>query len=560
MPASRRAGGISKRCECRSPAGKRLGDKCPDLSKRSHGKARVMQELPEDQDGGRRRFQRTGYATVTDAQKDLARVQAILDLAGDDADDALRVGDYLQDLSRTRGAIPEVAEVSRKLGVGIPLDGKATVGEWLDKWMAGKRTRVTTNHGYASHIRVHLKPAIGHLRLERLGVDHVEDMFSAIADRNDVVRAENAARRQQVARCKRGKPGAPKAAERAQLAAERARLAEMPPFRRVTGLATMHAIRRTLRAALNKAIAKKLITFNAAAHAELATATRPKGLLWTDERVARWRETGVKPSPVMVWTPQQLGAFLDAAEGHRLYAGYHLISHHGLRRGEGVGQEWDDFSPERKEIRVAKEIVVDVWTPIETEPKTDGSVGVVKIDAGTVLVLLEHRERQRAERDAWNTRAATDREQGKATPDWVDTGKILTAEDGSWLHPDILSREFDRIVERAGLPPINLRDLRHGAAALVKAGGGDLHDAKTKLRHSTITLTSDTYMALFQEYEEELTERAAAAVPRAGRRRDEAPARRGSIPEQGPAASQPETRLIDAPTVGPSTDNDQPSA
>ncbi|MET8693593.1 site-specific integrase [Streptomyces bauhiniae] len=560
MPASRRAGGISKRCECRGPDGKRLGDKCPDLSKRSHGKARVMQELPEDQDGGRRRFQRTGYTTVTDAQKDLARVQAILDLAGDDADDALRVGDYLQELSRTRGAIPEVAEVSRKLGVGIPLDGKVTVGEWLDKWMAGKKTRVTTNHGYASHIRVHLKPALGHLRLERLAVDHVEDMFSAIADRNDVVRAENAARREQVARCKRGKPGAPKAGERAQLAAERARLAEMPPFRRVTGPATMHAIRRTLRAALNKAIAKKLITFNAAAHAELTTATRPKGLLWTEERVARWRETGLKPSPVMVWTPQQLGAFLDAAEGHRLYAGYHLISHHGLRRGEGVGQDWDDFSPERKEIRVAKEIVVDGWTPIETAPKTDGSVGVVKVDAGTVLVLLEHRERQLAERDAWNAQAAADRERGKKTPDWTDTGKILTAEDGSWLHPDVLSREFDRIVERAGLPPINLRDLRHGAAALVKAGGGDLHDAKTKLRHSTITLTSDTYMALFQEYEDELTERAAAAVPRAGRNRGGAPARRGSIPEQGPAASQPETRLSDTPTVGASTDNGQPSA
>jgi hypothetical protein len=34
-----------------------------------------------------------------------------------------------------------------------------------------------------------------------------------------------------------------------------------------------------------------------------------------------------------------------------------------------------------------------------------------------------------------------------------------------------------------------------------------------KLRHSTIVLTSDTYVELFEEYEEELTERSAAAVP-----------------------------------------------
>ncbi|MEU0219065.1 site-specific integrase [Streptomyces sp. NPDC006265] len=541
MPVSRRAGGISKRCECRGPDGKRLGAKCPDLSKRSHGRHRVSQELPEDANGQRRRFQRTGYATAKDAQKDLDRIRAILDLAGDDEDGLRRVGDLLANLQTTRGPIPEPPEVSRKLGVGVPLDGKTTVGEWLDHVMDTKATRATTNRGYDSHIRVHLKPALGHLRLDRLTVGHVEDMFAAIDDRNDVIRAENAARREQVARCKRGKPGAPKAAEREQLAAERARLAEMPPFRRITGPATKQAIRRTLRMALNRAIAKQLITFNAAAHVELAPAARPKGLLWTDERVARWLETGEKPGPVMVWTPTQLGRFLDRAESDRLYAFFHVIAYHGLRRGEGVGQAWDDFSPQRKEIRVANEIVVDGWTPIETPPKTDGSVGVVKVDAGTVRVLMAHREQQLAERDAWNARAAAERAQGKSTPDWTDTGKMFTAEDGSWLHPDFVSKAFRRISDAAGLPPINLRDLRHGAAALVKAGGGDLHDAKVKLRHSTITLTSDTYMELFEEYEDELTEKAAAAVPRARGSHDAPPAPVPS-PEQGVKASQPETQ------------------
>jgi len=517
MPAQRRAGGISKRCECRGPDGKRLGAKCPQLSKRSHGKPRVSQELPEDAEGGRRRFQRTGYADNKEAQKDLDRIRAILDLAGDDEDGQRRVGDLLAELQKTRGPIPEPAEVSRKLGVGVPLDGKTTVGDWLDQVMARKATRTTTNHGYNSHIRVHLKPALGHLRMDRLTVGHVEDMFNAIDDRNDLIRAENAARREQEALAKWSKPGRPPAKERERLAAERAKLAEMPPYRKVTGPATKQAIRRTLRMALNKAIAKQLITFNAAAHVELAPAARPKGLLWTDERVKHWRKTGEKPGPVMVWTPAQLGRFLDEAEMDRLYAFFHLVAHHGLRRGEGVGQGWADFSSQRKEIRVSAEIVVDGWTPIETAPKTDGSVGVVKLDAGTVRVLLQHRERQQREREEWNARAAEERERGETTADWVDTGKMFTAEDGSWLHPDVVSKAFRRISDAAGLPPINLRDLRHGAAALVKAGGGDLHDAKVKLRHSTITLTSDTYMELFEEYEDELTEKAAAAVPRARR-------------------------------------------
>ncbi|MFD4786558.1 tyrosine-type recombinase/integrase [Streptomyces sp. NPDC058459] len=538
MPASRRAGSVFKRCECRAPDGKLLGQKCPKLTRKNHGAPAVRQELPPSETGTRRTFRRTGYKLVTDAQADLTRLQSILDLAGDETE-AQRIGDFLADINARRADLPEIADVSRKLGVGVPLDGSTTVGDWLDHVMANKKTRPTTNNSYGSHIRVHLGPALGHLRLDRLSVGHCQDMFNAIDDRNDTVRAENAARREQMARATWPRPGRPPTRERERLAAERAKLAELPPYRRITGPATKQAIRRTLRMALNKAIGAQLITFNAASHVELASAARPKGLLWTDERVARWRETGVRPSPVMVWTPAQLGAFLDAAMADRLYAFFHLVAHHGLRRGEGVGQGWSDFSATRKEIRVSAEIVVDGWTPIETEPKTDGSIGVVKVDAGTVRVLIEHQERQQRERAAWNAKAAADREQGKKTADWADTGKMFVQEDGAWLHPDTVSTAFRRIADGAGLPPINLRDLRHGAAALVKAGGGDLHDAKVKLRHSTITLTSDTYMELFEEYEDELTEAAAAAVPRARREHGTAPAP-GSVPEQRPsAASQP---------------------
>lgn len=391
-----------------------------------------------------------------------------------------------------------------------------TLGEWLDFWFANKKTRATTNNGYGSHIRVHLKPRIGHLRLDRLTVGHLEDMFAAIADESDVIRAANTARREQEARARWRRPGRPPVGERERLVAERAKLAEMPPYRKANGPATRQAIRRTLRTALNRAIARQLITFNPAAHVELDAAARPKGLLWTAERVARWQETGEVPGPVMVWTRELLGRFLDEAEDHRLYSLYHTIAHHGLRRGEGVGTGWDntqlDARPPR--IDVLTEIVVDGSTPIETVPKTDSSMASVKIDRGTVAVLKRRRAQQLAERDAWNATAAELRASGEPTYDWIDTGKVWTAEDGSWLHPDVVSREFDRIVARAGLPPINLRDLRHGAAALVKAAGGDLHDAKKKLRHSTIVLTSDTYMELFEEYEEELIERAAAAVPR----------------------------------------------
>ncbi|MBH0243902.1 tyrosine-type recombinase/integrase [Streptomyces cavourensis] len=502
-------GSTYRRCYCRDDDGKALGKACPQLSSRRHGVYAVRQELPARGDGTRRSFSRSGYDTAKKAQEALDKVRALLDLPdSDDAEGQVRIGDLLEEVSRDKKApIPDLTETRRRFKSGQKLTDVMTVGDLLDEWLEAKSKsrRATTVNGYRSRVEYHLRGGLGHHRLDRLNVGHCQAFFDGIDDRNETIQAENEARREQVARATWGKRSRPPAAEAQRLAVERAKLEEMPPFRRITGQATKHDIRRALRTALNFAIGRQYITFNPAAYVDIGSAKRPKGMLWTAERVARWRETGVKPGPVMVWTPAQLGAFLDAAEAHRLYAFYHLVAHHGLRRGEGVGQDWTNVNWEARTIAVAREIVTDGWTPIETDPKTDGSAAAVKLDRETMVVLRAHRERQAAEKAA----------RLEARLPWTDTGKMFTREDGTWLHPEMVSDGFREIVAEADLPPINLRDLRHGAAALVKAGGGDIHDAKAKLRHSTIALTSDTYMELFEEYEDELTERAAAAVPRA---------------------------------------------
>ncbi|MGC9538538.1 site-specific integrase [Streptomyces sp. UG1] len=523
MPVSRRAGGISKRCECRGPDAKRLGSKCPQLSKRSHGKPRVSQELPEDAEGGRRRFQRTGYTDVKEAQKDLDRIRAILDLAGDDEDGLRRVGDLLAELQKTRDPIPEPTEVSRKLGVGVPLDGRMTVAEWLDTWVASKKTKGTTTDGYKSHIRVHLKPGLGHLRLDKLNVAHVQEFFDRIDDDNETIAAENAARREQEARAKWGKNSRPPAAESARLAVEREKLAAMPPYRLITGPATKQRIRATLRSALNAAIRRQLITFNPASWVELDSGKRPKAVLWTAQHVEHWRKTGEKPSAVMVWTPAQIGAFLDEAEENRLYALFHLIAFRGLRRGEAVGQDWREVDLDGHSITIAKSIVVRQWTPEEGVPKTDSSAATIALDSLNVAVLRAHKVRQAEEREAWNRHAQEERAKGKDVADWADMGKVFVDTDGKWLHPEKVSDEFRRICRAAELPPINLRDLRHCAATLIHAGGGDLHAIKETLRHDDIRLTSNTYTSLLKEVDLEIAEKAAAIVPRARKLKKPAP-------------------------------------
>ena len=44
---------------------------------------------------------------------------------------------------------------------------------------------------------------------------------------------------------------------------------------------------------------------------------------------------------------------------------------------------------------------------------------------------------------------------------WTDTGLVLTAEDGTKLVPDHVSRLFASLLKEADLPPVRLHDLRH---------------------------------------------------------------------------------------------------
>ncbi|KIE25556.1 hypothetical protein LK08_18930 [Streptomyces sp. MUSC 125] len=82
---------------------------------------------------------------------------------------------------------------------------------------------------------------------------------------------------------------------RARRKAMKAAIDAMPPFRRVTGPTTRQHIKARLRAALNDAIGQQVITFNPAAHVEIGPVRKPKALVWTDRRVARWEQTGEKP-------------------------------------------------------------------------------------------------------------------------------------------------------------------------------------------------------------------------------------------------------------------------
>ncbi|WP_344944090.1 tyrosine-type recombinase/integrase [Sphaerisporangium flaviroseum] len=303
--------------------------------------------------------------------------------------------------------------------------------------------------------------------------------------------------------------------------------------RRPVSPATMHRIRATLRHALNLAIKQeRLIDFNPAAVIELPDAVRPKALVWTAERVRHWQgeharhlatvkgraagkrinvvDTWIgapRPSPVMVWTPEQTGRFLAAAATHRLFALYRLVALRGLRRGEACGLRWKDVDLDSGVVAVCWQVIQLGWDTIEGKPKTDASERVIALDAQTMTILQAHRKRQARELLA-------------AGPARVDSGFVFTNPDGSRLHPQHLTDQFCWLAYTAGLPPIRLHDLRHGAASMMLAAGVDVKIVQETLGHTSSSFTRDTYTSVYPEVAKAAAEKTAALViPAAGSHR-----------------------------------------
>ena len=222
--------------------------------------------------------------------------------------------------------------------------------------------------------------------------------------------------------------------------------------------------------------------------------------MWTDERIAQWEQTGEKPSPVMVWTPEQTGAFLDYVAEDRLYALWHLIAFRGLRRGEACGQPWTETNLDAGTPSPSPRSSSRTAGRIEADPKTDSGFRVVALDDDTVDVLERHRE-------------AAGRGPRGVGHAWVETGRVFTQEDGSWLHPGKVTDLFERLVAASGLPPIRLHDLRHGAATLMLAAGIDIKIVSDTLGHSDTRITRDIYQSVLPHVGKSAAEATAKLVP-----------------------------------------------
>ena len=492
------AGTTYKQCSCRDEEGRRLGQKCQKLRRANgawssrHGTWYYQVELPPHPDGSRRNpLRRGGFATQDEAERELAAARDLLAIAPPgDVEGRIQVADVIQRAVKTTRQLPDPAAVRKATRLGHdPGAAQVTVGQWLDEWLAAKKDlRSGTVRSYEPHIR-----------LNRLRVADVASVFDAIDERNEAIVQARAG----------GDP--------AELAGVKGG--------RIVGPATKQRIRATLRSALGTYMKQHpgMLDVNVAALVSLPSGKRPKPLVWTGERVRAWQHdfqarlaaaraagrrvspldiwlSTPRPSPVMVWTPAQTKVFLTRARSHRLYALYHLIAYRGLRRGEACGLRRADTDLDASVTAIRWQITQLGWATEQAPPKSEAGERHVALDAQTTAVIRAHRRQH-------------DQEKEQTEGAWHESGFEFANPDGSPLHPAAVTATFEQIAYLAGLPPIRLHDLRHGAATLALAAGVDIKIVQDMLGHSSRAITSDTYTTVLPEVARAAAEAAAALIP-----------------------------------------------
>jgi integrase len=179
--------------------------------------------------------------------------------------------------------------------------------------------------------------------------------------------------------------------------------------------------------------------------------------------------------------PDEARRFLEVTADDRLAALYTVALSLGLRRGEALGLRWSDIDLEAGRLTVSAALQrIKGQGPQLVETKTARSRRTIALPAMSIAALRQHYVRELEERAVAGSR-------------WVETGFVFTTRHGRPLDGDNVTRDFQRLLERCGLPRLRFHDLRHSAASLLLAQGVPPRVVMDVLGHSQIGVTMNLY-------------------------------------------------------------------
>lgn len=293
------------------------------------------------------------------------------------------------------------------------------LSDWIDYWYKTyKKDKVSirTQEFYEYLIEYQIKPRIGDIRVNKLRSYHVQTMINdMMKDGRRDVKNQN---------CK-----------------------EMPGLSAKTVRSTFFLLNSAMRAAQ----ADQLIFVNPCTACQL-----PK---------KEYHE-------MKTLRPEDIQAYLQAAEEFGELPMLYLELVTGIRRGELIALEWKDLDVERRMIRITKGAVREKNAGITLhKPKTKNSIRSLYIPNKAVeLLLLEHSKHPN------------------------NTLMFPSPVTGGLRDPKSVSQINAKVLQRAGLEHIRFHDLRHTFATNALLSGVDIRTVSAMLGHYSAGFTLDTYV------------------------------------------------------------------
>jgi integrase len=214
------------------------------------------------------------------------------------------------------------------------------------------------------------------------------------------------------------------------------------------------------------------------------------GLLANNAATAIRKPKSHKPN-IHPLNTEQARAFLAATEQDRLHALYVLAIDSGMRQGELFALCWPEVDFNAGTVTVIRSLEDDAGALRVKDVKSKSSRRRIRLSAVTMTALADQRRQLLAD--------------GLYQPD----GLVFPDSEGHHLRrPNVIRRSFLPALEQAGLPMIRFHDLRHTNATLLLLSGINIKAVSTRLGHSTVTITLDTYSHVLPQMDEQ----AASAV------------------------------------------------
>lgn len=327
-----------------------------------------------------------------------------------------------------------LSEVQR--GGAVDLDGRVTVGQYLDHWLSTVSVRRKTARSYQQFVALHLKPGLGRIRLAKLTPAAVRTFL-----------AEK---------------------ERAGLSVR-----------------TVTLMRDVLRIALNQAVSDGAVARNVAALVKCPKPTRRQGPILSPEQAPVFlsRIRGTRLAPVVT-----IGLALGLRLGEVLGLQWSAVDlEHGAirveRALETIGKDRTLVDLKSKEscrtVRLPEFVRVALVSHRQKQRERQLLAGGKWRDEGSSFVFT--------------TRDGRPLDGGRVTR---DLKRLLTH---TWMggrpdckHARVTTRECaDCGAEH--LPPLSFQALRHSCASILLAQGVPVRDVAEILGHSDVRLTLSTY-------------------------------------------------------------------